>query len=94
MIRDYFLSQNAFHAVDAYSTVELQYKMAKAILEFRDSASAAIAGGAILDDVVNVQSRADLMRGRFVEGHFDALDDLVASMKAEIAAAMDEAQGV
>jgi V/A-type H+-transporting ATPase subunit A len=94
MIRDYFLSQNAFHAIDAYSTVELQYQMAKAILEFRDAASAAIAGGAMLDDVVNVQSRADLMRGRFVKGHLEALDGLVAAMKTEIAAAMDEAQGV
>ena len=94
MIREYFLSQNAFHAVDAYSAVEQQYKMAKAILEFQDSAKAAIAGGAPLESVVNVQGRTDLMRARFADGYLDRIDDLISEMKSQIAATMDEGEGV
>ena len=34
MIREFFLQQNAFHDVDTYSDLKLQYNMAKAILSF------------------------------------------------------------
>ena len=38
MIREYFLQQNGFDPVDAYSGVEQQYAMAKAILTFQNEA--------------------------------------------------------
>jgi len=89
MIREYFLQQNAFHEVDAYSGVEQQYKMAKAILTFQDSAKLAIAAGGQLEDVVNVQGRSDLMRGRFEENYLENIDGLVEEMNKQIAAAAE-----
>ena len=91
MIREYFLQQNAFHPVDTYSTLNLQYNMVKAILTFQSEAKKAIASGAQLQDVVNVQSRTDLMRGRFEEGYAEVLEELVTTMCSEIQSAVEAA---
>jgi V/A-type H+/Na+-transporting ATPase subunit A len=90
MIREYFLQQNGFHEVDAYCDINLQYKMAKAILSFQESAKTAMASGAQLGDVVNVPSRSDLMRARLNKGYIDTIDDMVKSMLGEIAATVEE----
>ena len=90
MIREFFLQQNAFHDVDTYSDLKLQYDMAKAILNFQEEGKKAIAGGAQLEDVVNVPARTDLMRGRFEEGYDGRIEGLVAEMSKQIAASMEE----
>ena len=90
MIREFFLQQNAFHDVDTYSDLKLQYDMAKAILNFQEEGKKAIAGGAQLEDVVNVPARTDLMRGRFEEGYDARIEGLVAEMSKQIAASMEE----
>jgi len=90
MIREFFLQQNAFHEVDAYSGLDQQFKMAKAILTFQESAKTALASGAQLEDVVNVQGRSDLMRGRFEEGYLENIDGLVDEMNKQIAAAAED----
>ena len=89
MIREYFLQQNGFHEVDAYCDIHLQYKMAKAILAFQESAKSAMASGAQLGDVVNVPSRSHLMRGRLNKGYIDDIDDMVKTMIDEIAATVE-----
>ena len=90
MIREFFLQQNGFHDVDAYSGLEQQYKMAKAILTFQDSAKKALAAGGQLEDVVNVPARTNLMRDRFESGYIDRVDGLVDEMNKQIAAAAEE----
>jgi V/A-type H+-transporting ATPase subunit A len=90
MIREYFLQQNGFHEVDAYCDIHLQYQMAKAILTFQESAKSAMAAGALLDDVVNVPARSDLMRGRFEKGYIDNIEGMVKNMTSEIADAVEE----
>ncbi len=89
MIREFFLQQNAFHDVDTFSDLNLQYHMAKAILSFQEEAKKAIAGGAQLEDVVNVPARTDLMRGRFEKGYEDRISDLVSEMSKQIDASME-----
>ena len=89
MIREFFLQQNAFHDVDTFSDLELQYHMAKAILSFQEEAKKAIAGGAQLEDVVNVPARTDLMRGRFEKGYEEKISDLVSEMNKQIDASME-----
>ncbi len=90
MIREFFLQQNAFHDVDTYSDLKLQYDMAKAILNFQEEGKKAIAGGAQLEDVVNVPARTDLMRGRFEKGYDSRIEDLVSEMGKQIAASMED----
>ena len=64
--------------------------MAKAILSFQDAAKSAMASGAQLNDVVNVPSRSDLMRGRFEKGYVDIIESMVDTMTAEIAATVED----
>ena len=89
MIREFFLQQNAFHDVDTFSDLDLQYHMAKGILSFQEEAKKAIAGGAQLEDVVNVPARTDLMRGRFEKGYEEKISDLVSEMNKQIDASME-----
>ena len=90
MIREYFLQQNAFHDVDAYTGVEQQYHMAKAILTFQNEAKTAIEAGGLLEDVVNVPARSDLMRARFEGEYLSRIEGLVDEMTKQIAAAAEE----
>ncbi|MDG1541528.1 MAG: V-type ATP synthase subunit A [Candidatus Thalassarchaeaceae archaeon] len=90
MIREYFLQQNAFHEIDAFTGVQQQYLMAKAILTFQSEAKNAIEAGGMLEDVVNVPARSNLMRSRFEENYLDRIEGLVADMTKEIAAAAEE----
>jgi len=90
MIREFFLQQNGFHDIDAYTAVMQQYKMAKAIMSFQDAAKAAMDSGAQLGDVVNVQARTDLMRGRFEEGYLERIDDMVKEMTDQIAEQVED----
>ena len=90
MIREFFLQQNGFHDVDAYTGLEQQYKMAKAILTFQDSAKKALAAGGQVEDVVNVPARTNLMRDRFETGYLDRVDGLVDEMNKQIAAAAED----
>lgn len=90
MIREYFLQQNAFHEIDAFTGVQQQYHMAKAILTFQSEAKNAIEAGGMLEDVVNVPARSNLMRSRFEDNYLDRIEGLVADMTKEIAAAAEE----
>ena len=89
MIREFFLQQNGFDPVDAYCDIHLQYQMAKAILSFQDAAKSAIADGALLNDVVNVPARSDLMRGRFEQGYIERIEAMVKEMNEQIANAVE-----
>ena len=93
MIRVYFLQQNGFDPVDAYSGVEQQYAMARAILTFQEEAKKAMASGAMLEDVVNVPARIELMRARFAEGYLDKIEGLVEEMVSQIGNSVEAQQG-
>ncbi len=90
MIREYFLQQNGFDPIDAYCDINLQYRMAKAVLTFQDAAKSAMGAGSALSDVVNVPARSALLRGRFEEGYIDRIDDMVKAMVDEIQATVEE----
>jgi len=89
MIREFFLQQNGFDPVDAYCDIKLQYEMAKAILSFQDAAKSAMADGAMLNDVVNVPARSNLMRGRFEQGYIERIEAMVKEMTEQIANAVE-----
>jgi len=92
MVREFFLQQNAFHPVDTYTALPLQYAMIRAILSFEEAAKKAMAAGATLEDVVNVESRSLLMRSRFEEGFEERIEKLVNDMVTEITATAEAAE--
>ena len=64
--------------------------MARAILTFQAEAKKAMSAGAVLQDVVNVPARTELMRARFAEGYLEKIDGLVEAMVGEIAGAVEK----
>ena len=58
-------------------------------MNFQEEGKKAIAGGAQLEDVVNVPARTDLMRGRFESGYEDKIDEMLEAMNKQIADTME-----
>jgi V/A-type H+-transporting ATPase subunit A len=78
LIREIYLQQNAYDKVDAYSSLQKDYKLWKAILRYQDLAGSALKAGAIAKDLTGLAAVTDFARSRF-EANFDAAYD--AAMK-------------
>jgi V/A-type H+-transporting ATPase subunit A len=97
LIREIYLQQNAYDKVDAYSSLQKDYKLWKAILRFGALAGQAVAGGATLKEISGMQAVTDLARSRF-EANFDTIykdamgkmeksfEDVLAKNKKELVA--------
>ena len=78
LIREIYLQQNAYDKVDAYSSLQKDYKLWKAILRYQTLAQKALAGGATTKEITGLPVVTDLARARF-EADFDKVYD--AAMK-------------
>ncbi|MCA1810912.1 MAG: V-type ATP synthase subunit A [Halobacteriales archaeon] len=78
LIREIYLQQNAYDKVDAYSSLQKDYKLWKAILRYQDLAGSALKAGAIAKEMTGLAAVTDFARSRF-EANFDAAYD--AAMK-------------
>jgi V/A-type H+-transporting ATPase subunit A len=78
LIREIYLQQNAYDKVDAYSSLQKDYKLWKAILRYQELAGNALKQGAIAKDLTGLAAVTDFARSRF-EANFDAAYD--AAMK-------------
>jgi V/A-type H+-transporting ATPase subunit A len=78
LIREIYLQQNAYDKVDAYSSLQKDYKLWKAILRYQELAGNALKAGAIAKDLTGLAAVTDFARSRF-EANFDAAYD--AAMK-------------
>jgi len=66
-IREDFLHQSAFDERDAYTTLEQQYRMLKAILSFHRLAGAALEKGATIEDIMRMPVREKIVKMRYIE---------------------------
>ncbi len=82
-IREDYLHQNAFHAVDTYTSTNKQYRMMQAILAFYDRARAALEKGASIEKIVSMPSRERIGRFKYVA------EDSVEQEYQDILAALD-----
>ncbi|MES2153701.1 MAG: V-type ATP synthase subunit A [bacterium] len=78
LIREIYLQQNAYDKVDAYSSLQKDYKLWKAILRYQTLAQKALAAGATTKEITGLPVVTDLARARF-EANFDVVYD--AAMK-------------
>ena len=86
LVREVFLQQNAFHPIDTYSPFTKQYALMKAIMKFGDMANDALKSGALVSQIVKLDSKNDLPKIRF-EDNFEAnMDAVLAKMDKEFAA--------
>jgi V/A-type H+-transporting ATPase subunit A len=73
MIREDFLQQNAFHAVDTYCSLKKQYRMLSTIFEFHDKVMKLVDGGASVEEVSQLPEAAEISRLKYVpEGEVEA----------------------
>ena len=86
LVREVFLQQNAFHPIDTYSPFTKQYALMKAIMKFGDMANDALKSGALVSQIVKLDSKNDLPKIRFEENFEANMDTVLAKMDKEFAA--------
>jgi V/A-type H+-transporting ATPase subunit A len=84
MIREVFLQQNAYDAVDTYCDMTKQYEMVKAIKKFSDLAYAAQAAGALPAQIMAVPSKNELPQIKFIKDYKPVLARLLDQMDTEV----------
>ncbi len=85
MIREYFLQQNAYHEVDTYCTLQKQHDILAAIMLYNDLARNSLNMGKLVDDIINIPSKADLSKIKFEAEYGTKLEEVEAAMRAELA---------
>ncbi|MFV9677587.1 MAG: V-type ATP synthase subunit A, partial [Methanosarcinales archaeon] len=94
MIREDFLQQNAYHEIDSFCSLEKQYLMAKAIIQWYDGAREAIERGIGIDQLERMQIKDAMARMKYVpnEGFKDKYEGLQRDMKDEFEVLMKNAE--
>jgi V/A-type H+-transporting ATPase subunit A len=83
MLREVFLQQNAFDAVDAYCSMEKQFDMLKAIRKYADLAYSAQKAGSPIAAIIAVKSKNELARIKYVADYKPELEKILSDMDAE-----------
>jgi V/A-type H+-transporting ATPase subunit A len=65
-IREDYLHQNAFHAVDTYTSLEKQYEMLKTVLHFHHAGLAAVEAGVETAEIARLGVREDIARAKYI----------------------------
>jgi V/A-type H+-transporting ATPase subunit A len=84
LLRETFLQQNAYHAVDSYCPIRVQALMLRTILRFHEAASEALRAGAPLAQVLAAPSLAAIAGARFEKDGEAILNRLVEGIPAEL----------
>jgi len=85
MLREIFLQQNAFDAVDAYCSMEKQFDLLKAIRRYADLAYNAQKSGFSIAAIIAVKSKNELSRLKFIAEYKGELENILKEMDAEFA---------
>jgi V/A-type H+-transporting ATPase subunit A len=84
MIREIFLQQNAYDAVDTFCDMTKQYDMMKAIKGYADLAYAAQTAGVSPAQIITIKSKNDLPQIKFIKDYRPELERIQKSMDSEI----------
>jgi V/A-type H+-transporting ATPase subunit A len=83
MIREFFLQQNAYDAVDTFCDMKKQYDMMKAIKLFADLAYAAQIAGVSPTQINTIKSKNELNQIKFTKDYKPDLEKIEKDMEAE-----------
>jgi V/A-type H+/Na+-transporting ATPase subunit A len=92
MLREDYLQQSAYDDIDTYSSIQKQYRMLRAILNFGDREQDAIGKGATVAQLQKLSVRTKLSRMKWIpeaelQQQFDALDLEMGQAVGQVAAA-------
>lgn len=86
-LREDFLQQNAFHDVDTFCPLDKQYRMLDIILTFNEESKKALAAGAYLSEILDLEVREPIARMKEVDNEDQAsLEALKARVIEDISA--------
>ena len=80
MIREIFLQQNAYHAVDTFCPPARQYKLISSIRKYADLGKKSLALDVPVKDIAGVKSRELLTRVKYEEKFDQELEKTLAMM--------------
>jgi len=83
MIREIFLQQNAYDAVDTFCDMKKQFDMMKAIRQYSDLAYAAQNAGVTPQQIIAVKSKNELPQIKFIKDYVPVLAKIQAEMESE-----------
>jgi len=86
LIREVFLQQNAYDAVDTFCSMQKQYDMMKAIRAYADQAYAAQVAGVSPTQIITIKAKNDLPQIKFAKDYEPMLDGILKAMEAEFTA--------
>ena len=83
MVKKFFLQQNAFHPVDQYSSPEKTYQILDLVLEWGDEAYEALEEGAVVQDIVSLDSKNRIAELQTSEEYLELKQEIQKQMKDE-----------
>ncbi len=83
MVKEFYLQQNAFHDVDQYSSPEKTFEILELILEWADQAYEALEDGAMVEDLVALDSKNKVSEMKFTEDWEDKREEIENLMDEE-----------
>jgi V/A-type H+-transporting ATPase subunit A len=83
MIREIFLQQNAYDAVDTFCPMSKQYDMLNSIKHYADLARTAQIGGANPQQIVGIKTKNELVQIKFIKDYEPVLEKILKDMEAE-----------
>ncbi|MBC5793357.1 MAG: V-type ATP synthase subunit A [Nanohaloarchaea archaeon] len=83
MVKEFYLQQNAFHDVDQYSSPEKTFEILELILDWADQAYEALEEGAMVEDLVALDSKNKVSEMKFTEDWEDKREEIENLMEEE-----------
>lgn len=84
-LREDFLQQNAFHDIDAYASLQKQFKMLSLVLNFAKQANRALNEGAALKSILKLAVRERISRSKYLsEAQLEEFEAIEAQMLSEM----------
>ena len=83
MIKQFYLQQNAFHPVDQYSPPEKTFEILQLILDWADEAYDALEDGAVVEDIISLNSRTRISEMATSEEYLDKAEEIRRQMNTE-----------
>ena len=90
LIKQFYLQQNAFHDVDEYSTPEKTHTILQLILDWGENAYEALENGALVEDIVGLDSKNRISELKFNENHHEIEEEVREQMNEEFSEVVEE----
>ncbi|MFB6190752.1 MAG: V-type ATP synthase subunit A [Candidatus Nanohaloarchaea archaeon] len=83
MLKQFFLQQNAFHDVDQYCSPDKTFETLDLILDWGDHAYEALEDGALVSDIISIDSRNKISEVAITEEYEDKVKEIRDQMEEE-----------